>query len=268
VVGDVLKESPAEKAGIGKNDVIVAVDGKAIEGAKDFLKTMAAHKAGDAIAIELLQKGAKKTVKAVLVPRPKEMLDEQVFPVLPRWGMRQGPGMGRVPQGGRFGQTFHQGRILLQGPDGETMEFELPGAIWKADDLLKDLEARIEKFKGSHLPEMKEHLRKALKEMEGKLQDGPAHGTGTVTRSGSSMATVSTTEDGLTITIQDRNGIRTVTVEKDGKGVAKDLPWDQLGTLPEDLRGKVEKLGSGLHTGPALTPGAPDLQEEDGKIKA
>ena len=264
VIGDVLKESPAEKAGLEINDIITSIDGHAIGGAQDFLKTMGARKAGDEVKLEIYHKGEKKSVKAVLVPRPMDLPEaDEALPVLPRWGMKGGSGAA-----GRWGRPFHQGKIMLQGPDGSVLEFEIPDAIWKTDEIFKEFENKLGEFKDLRIPQMKAQLRKALKEFGDKLQDEPAHES--ITRAESHSAVVRTVEGGYDITVKDQNGLRTVTVLKEGKAIAADLPWDKIDTLPEDVRGKVRSLGDSIKVQADLQPepAAPALPLPGGKVKA
>lgn len=63
---DVIKDSPAEKAGIQKDDMIVSVDGKVVSSASDVTSEIAEHEVGDEIEIGLIRDNRTKTVKAKL----------------------------------------------------------------------------------------------------------------------------------------------------------------------------------------------------------
>ena len=65
-VTDVIKDSPAEKAGIQKDDMIVSVDGKVVSSASDVTSEIAEHEVGDEIEIGLIRDNRTKTVKAKL----------------------------------------------------------------------------------------------------------------------------------------------------------------------------------------------------------
>ena len=66
-VVDVIKDSPAEKSGLKKNDVIISVDSKNV---KNFIKLgdyiSAIYEKGNEITIEYFRQGKKETVKATL----------------------------------------------------------------------------------------------------------------------------------------------------------------------------------------------------------
>ncbi|MBI4251982.1 MAG: DegQ family serine endoprotease [Candidatus Tectomicrobia bacterium] len=76
IVASVVDDSPAAKAGIRRGDVIVALDGKKIEKARDLSRTAAGLKPGAAVKVELLRAG--KPVSATLtvgrMPDEEEMI--------------------------------------------------------------------------------------------------------------------------------------------------------------------------------------------------
>ena len=56
-----------------------------------------------------------------------------------------------------------------------------------------------------------------------------------------------------------------MTVLKDGKSIAKDLPWDKLDTLGADVRERVQKTADSLKVGPIVNlPG----EKEDQGLRA
>ncbi len=66
MVGNLVEGSPAHKAGLKRYDVIVAMDGKAVEDGPALVKAVRGHKAGQKVALSVIQKGTKKTVAVVL----------------------------------------------------------------------------------------------------------------------------------------------------------------------------------------------------------
>ena len=65
-VADVVKGSPADKAGLKKADIIIAVDGVKI-GANNSLATLLGeHKVGDTVSLVVLRDGQEKTVELTL----------------------------------------------------------------------------------------------------------------------------------------------------------------------------------------------------------
>jgi Do/DeqQ family serine protease len=66
IVPQVMEGSAAEKAGIKKGDVIVAVDGKPVKGASDLRNHVGLLRAGDKIKLELIRDGKRRTVTATI----------------------------------------------------------------------------------------------------------------------------------------------------------------------------------------------------------
>lgn len=61
--------SPADKAGIVENDIILEIDGKKIDEKNTLAKVIQNHKVGDEINLKILSKGSEKTVKVKLEER-------------------------------------------------------------------------------------------------------------------------------------------------------------------------------------------------------
>ena len=66
----VVPDSPADKAGIREGDIIVKVDGQAIDGDHPLDATLSLHAPGDTVSIELLRDGQTSTVELTLATRP------------------------------------------------------------------------------------------------------------------------------------------------------------------------------------------------------
>jgi len=62
LVGDVLKGGPAEKAGIGRGDVIVSFDGKPIDGPNTLRNIVAQTKVGKNVSVVVIREGKEKTI--------------------------------------------------------------------------------------------------------------------------------------------------------------------------------------------------------------
>lgn len=65
-VAEIAKDSPAEKAGLKKDDIIVSIDGKPLKGELDLMKRLRSASAGQQIEIRILRDGKEQTVKAKL----------------------------------------------------------------------------------------------------------------------------------------------------------------------------------------------------------
>lgn len=89
LVGHVVDDSPAEKAGLKEHDVIVKLDGEKVQGTKDFVKRIQARKQGDKVKLELLRGGKTQEVEATLSKQAKLESKElrtilRQYPVVPR----------------------------------------------------------------------------------------------------------------------------------------------------------------------------------------
>jgi serine protease Do len=74
LVNRVRRESPAQRAGIRRRDVVTHVEGHAIESAGDFFERLAGATAGQELALTLYRSGAVRTLKV----RAEEIPDEVV----------------------------------------------------------------------------------------------------------------------------------------------------------------------------------------------
>ncbi len=243
VVGDVWKDSPAAKAGIETHDVLLTLDGKAIEGPDDFRESIARRKAGEEIKIELMHKGEKKAIAAVLAEKPKDLR------WAPRFQLRGAPDA-PLPKDFDLLHPFlkhRSGKVILRGPQGKEFSLELPDAVFKAEDVIKDLELEFEKLKDVAVPELKQQLRKGLRELESYLDhpDGDVQWVSKEERSD----VLRSVEGGFDITVSDRNGLRSVTVIQGGKTLAEDQPLDRIESLPPETRDRVKKLADELSKG-------------------
>jgi aminopeptidase YwaD len=66
---DVTEASPAQKAGLKANDIMVAFDGKPIENLYDFTYALRAKKAGDEVLVKVMRDGKPLEVKVTLSTR-------------------------------------------------------------------------------------------------------------------------------------------------------------------------------------------------------
>ncbi len=62
----VIPGSPADKAGIMENDIILEIDGEKLEEGKSLVKIIASKKPGDTVKLKLLSKGKEKEISVVL----------------------------------------------------------------------------------------------------------------------------------------------------------------------------------------------------------
>ena len=66
VVQEVVYKSPAEEAGLKRDDIITKIDGKAVTNLPEFVMTIREHKAGDKITLDILRDGKEQKIKVTL----------------------------------------------------------------------------------------------------------------------------------------------------------------------------------------------------------
>lgn len=66
LVTEVMAGSPAEKAGLKKNDILTRIDGKAVKGEESLARFMASAKAGQEATLTVLRKSKEQTIKVTI----------------------------------------------------------------------------------------------------------------------------------------------------------------------------------------------------------
>jgi serine protease Do len=74
IVADVIKGSPAEKAGIKQGDVILAFDGKAIKSSNELPWIVAETPVGKTVNVKLIRQGKELDVKVTVVEMTEQRL--------------------------------------------------------------------------------------------------------------------------------------------------------------------------------------------------
>jgi len=70
LIQEVAPDSPAAKAGIQPGDLVVSVDGKAIENYSEMIAAIRAHQPGDKVTLGIVRGGSETTITATLTQRP------------------------------------------------------------------------------------------------------------------------------------------------------------------------------------------------------
>jgi serine protease Do len=70
ILSDVYPESPADKAGLKTGDIVLTVDGKPMENARQMNVTLYRKAIGNTVTIEYVRGGSKKDIKVEVVERP------------------------------------------------------------------------------------------------------------------------------------------------------------------------------------------------------
>lgn len=72
IISDVLKDEPADKAGLQKNDVILSFNNKQVRSARDILKFVAEVPVGKTVTTEIFRGGENKTIKITVAERKEK----------------------------------------------------------------------------------------------------------------------------------------------------------------------------------------------------
>jgi serine protease Do len=73
IITEVIKDTPAEKAGIERYDVVVELNGQKVEMANDFKNRVAMLSPGTKVKLVVIRNGKKKTIKAELGDRDEQL---------------------------------------------------------------------------------------------------------------------------------------------------------------------------------------------------
>ena len=135
---DVDADSPAGKAGLAVDDILLEVDGRKIRNMLQLRDAITAHKQGDEVILELIQKGERVKKKATLAARPA--LPQIVIPP----GAFQGGGLQLAPNGVQRFQRFGLGedgrRFKMRDNDGTV---EVAGPVEEREVTVWDMSNKI-----------------------------------------------------------------------------------------------------------------------------
>ncbi|CFW96455.1 Peptidase S1C [Syntrophomonas zehnderi OL-4] len=70
IVVKVISGSPAERAGIQSNDVIIGLDGKKINSSDELQTYLKSKRVGDSISVEIVRNGKNQSTKLTLIEKP------------------------------------------------------------------------------------------------------------------------------------------------------------------------------------------------------
>jgi Do/DeqQ family serine protease len=73
VITNVLRDAPAQRAGIARGDVVLAVDGKKITEPHDVLKAISLHRPGSKVKLKVWRDGKELNVEATAIERPQRL---------------------------------------------------------------------------------------------------------------------------------------------------------------------------------------------------
>lgn len=70
LIGDVWPDSPADEAGLLRGDIVLALNGKSMENARQFDVNLYQYATGDKVRVDILRGGEKKAVEVQVIERP------------------------------------------------------------------------------------------------------------------------------------------------------------------------------------------------------
>ena len=70
MVQEVTPDSPAARAGLQAGDVVVSIDGKAVQNHSELVAAIRGHKPGDKVTLVVVRGGNETTITATLTQRP------------------------------------------------------------------------------------------------------------------------------------------------------------------------------------------------------
>ena len=72
LLGDIHPGGPADGAGLKSGDIVMTIDGEAMEDTSELIRAVGERRADDTVTMTLLRNGKEKTAKVVLAERPSE----------------------------------------------------------------------------------------------------------------------------------------------------------------------------------------------------
>ncbi len=136
LVGDVLKDSPAEKAKLQRGDVITALNGESMETAQALSRKVASIAPGTVIKLTILRDGKKKVIPVKIGTMPEEGTEEAKAPAVERnaWGLSVQNLT--TDMAARFGWKKSEHGVIVTGvmPDSPAAEARL-----RSGDLIKEV---------------------------------------------------------------------------------------------------------------------------------
>ena len=149
---NITKEGPAEKAGLKKGDIVLAVDEHRILGYEDLMRTIRQHKAGDKVMVELVRERELMTIEIEFEPYAEDSRGRSPYSSFlggQRENVQDEQGRGSVDMGGIYKSTdggdswerinslnprpMYYSQIRIDPGDPERV-YVLGTSLWKSKD--------------------------------------------------------------------------------------------------------------------------------------
>lgn len=265
LLNGIFPDSPADRAGLRKNDVILALDGEKIGAGAAFVEKVATKVPGDEVRLTVIQRGREREIDVVLGEAPEVEASEAPRIRIP----------GQVPG---FPDSRLKGRFRFRDRDGKERDLDLPDYFGEPEKLQEWFDQLLEDRNRVMPPDIRGRLGELLKrfpdsgrgifpDLDRLSPDGFfRRGPGSMSGENHSRSESRLIQGGYDITVKDVNGFRSVTVRKDGKVLADDLPVGEIDSLPAEVREKVERMIEEL---PLLkVPHGPKLRVPEKKVRS
>ena len=105
-INNIMVDSPADKAGLERDDIVAAFDGQKITGQEQFITAVRKAEVGATVSLDVIHLGQRQKVEAKLGPAPETV----------RW---------KYPPEPDVVTSWRPGRIFRIGPNGQNM-MEIP----------------------------------------------------------------------------------------------------------------------------------------------
>lgn len=134
LVSEVMKDSPAEKAGLKRGDVITEFEGKPVENAHELSRVVAATPPNTSVKLTLIRNSKPQTVTVVLGTMPQEETGQPSVEEESAWGMTVQDLTPELAQ--RFGWSENESGVVVTSVETDSPAGD---AGIKTGDLIKEI---------------------------------------------------------------------------------------------------------------------------------
>jgi hypothetical protein len=209
-------DGPAAKAGLAEHDVITRVAGQAVGSHADLVKQIQGHKAGDAIALDLIHQGKAINKAVTLATRP------------------DGGGIAATPP--------ELDNLMLNGMPQEQAK-RIRDAINRQLRAMQDGGANPDDLLGKNLPNMADAVQEMQKHMADAMKNGIQLQGGDINGQGGAVFRMQ--DEQGSIEMKSVDGGKEATVRDNHNKVLWSGPWDtpqDKAAAPANVRARLDKL--------------------------
>jgi hypothetical protein len=212
MIANVVKDSPADKAGLQQYDVVVGFGGQEIKEPEDLTAAVGKAKPGQAVKLAIIRKGAKQELEIKPVERSGEISMDMKYPE---------PEESFVDDAVKL-----YGRAYMLGPNGEMTWHDL-GALKHMPDGLKELGQSLDKLHGGLNAldrDLDIRILRDLDEKEAEDQNARVEVRVQVEKDGQTTTIVCEPDGKITVTRKAADGKQTTATYDDADALEKADP--------------------------------------------